>query len=127
MDLDRVVVTATGFEQKLTEAPASISVITREELAARPYTTLVDALRDVEGIDVGMETTDKNGQGSISMRGLPSEYTLVLIAEPAITSGICHPTTRLRAVQLHPPLDASNARGVGGRCQRCTVPAPRVA
>ncbi|MBB6598612.1 TonB-dependent receptor [Luteimonas sp. MC1825] len=79
VDLDRVVVTATGFEQKLTEAPASISVITREELAARPYTTLVDALRDVEGIDVGMETTDKNGQGSISMRGLPSEYTLVLI------------------------------------------------
>ena len=26
-----------------------------------------------------METTDKNGMATISMRGLPSEYTLVLI------------------------------------------------
>lgn len=79
VDLDRVVVTATGFEQKIVDAPASISVISREELAVRPYTSLVDALRDVEGIDVGMETTDKNGQATVSMRGMPSEYTLVLI------------------------------------------------
>ncbi len=77
--LDRVVVTATGFEQKIAEAPASVSLISREELAQRPYTSLIDALRDVEGIDVGMETTDKNGRATISMRGMPSEYTLVLI------------------------------------------------
>lgn len=77
--LDRVVVTATGFEQKLIEAPASISVVAREELEKRPYATLIDALRDIEGIDVGMERTDKNGMATISMRGLPSEYTLVLI------------------------------------------------
>ncbi|KAF1055294.1 MAG: Colicin I receptor [Stenotrophomonas maltophilia] len=77
--LDKVVVTASGFEQKITDAPASISVVSREELSKRPYTSLVDALRDVEGIDVGMETTDKNGRATISMRGLPSEYTLVLI------------------------------------------------
>lgn len=77
--LDRVVVTAAGFEQKLVDAPASISVVTREELETRPYTNLVDALRDIEGIDVGMETTDKNGMATISMRGLPSEYTLVLV------------------------------------------------
>ncbi|MDO5609936.1 MAG: TonB-dependent receptor, partial [Pseudomonadota bacterium] len=77
--LDRVVVTAAGFEQKLVEAPASISVVAREELEKRPYATLIDALRDIEGIDVGMESTDKNGMATISMRGLPSEYTLVLI------------------------------------------------
>lgn len=77
--LDTVVVTAAGFEQKITDAPASISVVTREELTHRPYTSLIDALRDVEGIDVGMETTDKNGRATISMRGMPSEYTLVLI------------------------------------------------
>ncbi len=74
-----VVVSAAGFEQKITEAPASITVVTREELQSRPYTSLIDALRDVEGIDVGMESTDKNGQATISMRGLPSDYTLVLI------------------------------------------------
>ncbi len=77
--LDKVVVTASGFEQKVIDAPASISVVSREELSKRPYTNLVDALRDVEGIDVGLEATDKNGRATISMRGLPSEYTLVLI------------------------------------------------
>lgn len=77
--LDKVVVTASGFEQKVVDAPASISVVSREELSKRPYTSLVDALRDVEGIDVGLEATDKNGRATISMRGLPSEYTLVLI------------------------------------------------
>ncbi|WP_282272217.1 TonB-dependent receptor [Stenotrophomonas sp. PS02298] len=76
--LDKVVVTASGFEQKITDAPASISVITQEELAKRPYITLLDAVRDLEGVDVG-ETRDKTGQGSISMRGMGSDYTLILI------------------------------------------------
>ena len=78
-DLATVVVTAAGFEQKITDAPASISVIDHEELARKPYASLVDALRGVEGIDVALEAPDKNGMGSISMRGMPSEYTLVLI------------------------------------------------
>jgi len=77
-DFDTLVVTAAGFEQKLTDAPASISVITQEDLASRPYMTLLDAVRDIEGVDVG-ETRDKTGQGSISMRGMGSDYTLILI------------------------------------------------
>lgn len=77
-DFDTIVVTAAGFEQKLTDAPASISVITQEDLTKRPYMTLLDAVRDIEGIDVG-ETRDKTGQGSISMRGMGSDYTLILV------------------------------------------------
>ena len=73
-----VVVTAAGFEQKITDAPASISVITQEELSKRPYTTLIDAVRDLEGVDVG-ETSDKTGQKTISMRGMGADYTLILI------------------------------------------------
>lgn len=76
--VDTLVVTAAGFEQKLTDAPASISVITREDLAKRPYITLLDAVRDLEGVDVG-ETRDKSGQGSISMRGMGADYTLILL------------------------------------------------
>jgi outer membrane receptor for ferrienterochelin and colicins len=76
---DQMVVTATGFEQKIADAPASVSLISREELARRPYTSLIDALRDIEGIDVGMESTDKNGMATLSLRGMPSDYTLVLI------------------------------------------------
>ena len=76
--MDTLVVTAAGYEQKLTDAPSSISVITREDLSKRPYTSLLDAVRDLEGVDVG-ETRDKAGQGSISIRGMGSDYTLVLI------------------------------------------------
>ncbi|ENO88623.1 TonB-dependent receptor domain-containing protein [Thauera linaloolentis] len=76
--LGSVVVSATGFEQKVTDAPASISVVTSEELAKKPYTTLIDAVRDLEGVDVG-ETSDKTGQKTISMRGMGSDYTLILI------------------------------------------------
>ncbi len=76
--LDAVVVTAAGFEQKITDAPASISVVTREELQQRPYLTLIDAVRDLEGVDVG-ETSDKTGQKTISIRGMGSDYTLILI------------------------------------------------
>lgn len=76
--VDDVVVTAAGYEQKIVDAPASISVITVEELRNRPYMTLLDAVRDLEGVDIG-ETRDKTGQGSVSMRGMGSDYTLILI------------------------------------------------
>ncbi|MDR7336213.1 MAG: TonB-dependent receptor domain-containing protein [Roseateles sp.] len=73
-----VVVSASRIAQKITEAPASISVVSREELSTRPYLTLLDALRDMEGVDVG-ETRDKAGAGTISIRGMGADYTLVLI------------------------------------------------
>lgn len=77
-ELNKVVVSAAGYEQKVTDAPASISVVTTEELAKKPYTTLLDAVRDLEGVDIG-ETRDKTGQGTISMRGMGSDYTLILV------------------------------------------------
>src|SRR5690606_670084 len=76
--LDTVVVTASGFEQDIKSAPASISVITREDLEEKAITDLASALRDVEGIDV-RGSTGKTGNLNVSMRGMPSEYTLVLI------------------------------------------------
>ena len=76
--LAEVVVSAAGFEQKITEAPASISVVTKEDLAKRPYTSLIDAVRDLEGVDIG-ETADKTGQKTISLRGLGADYTLILV------------------------------------------------
>jgi outer membrane receptor for ferrienterochelin and colicins len=76
--MEEVVVTAAGFEQKIVDAPASISVVTAEELMKRPSITLIDAVRELEGVDVG-ETSDKTGQRTISIRGMGSDYTLVLI------------------------------------------------
>lgn len=76
--LQDMVVTASGFEQKITDAPASISVLTREELQQKRYNSLAQALEDVEGVDV-RQNTGKTGGLNISLRGMPSEYTLILI------------------------------------------------
>ncbi|UTF59264.1 TonB-dependent receptor domain-containing protein [Gilvimarinus sp. DA14] len=75
---EEIVVTASGFEQKITDAPASISVIDQGEILTRPHVNLLDMLKYQEGIDIGT-TRDKTGQGSVSMRGLTGEYTLYLI------------------------------------------------
>lgn len=73
-----IVVTASGFEQKITDAPASISVLSREELQEKRFGSLAEALGDVEGVDVGA-TAGKTGGLTISIRGMPSDYTLVLV------------------------------------------------
>lgn len=76
--LDNIVVSASGFEQALVDAPASISVVSREELERKRITSVADALRDVEGVDVG-GPVGKTGGRNISIRGMPSDYTLILI------------------------------------------------
>ncbi|CAH1043618.1 TonB-dependent receptor domain-containing protein [Halomonas sp. TD01] len=76
--LDNIVVSASGFEQALVDAPASISVVSREELERKRITSVADALRDVEGVDVG-GAVGKTGGSNISIRGMPSDYTLILI------------------------------------------------
>ncbi|WP_341643482.1 TonB-dependent receptor domain-containing protein [Thauera sp. SDU_THAU2] len=76
--LGSVVVSASGFEQDLKEAPASISVVTRQDLETKQFRDLAEALQDVEGIDV-RGSTGKTGGLNISIRGMPSDYTLILI------------------------------------------------
>jgi len=46
------VVTASGFEQTMAEAPSTIIVITDKQIRERGYEQLEDALRDVPGIDM---------------------------------------------------------------------------
>lgn len=72
---ETLVVTAAGFEQSVQNAPASISVISREELESRYYRDVTDALRGVPGVMVtgGGDKTD------ISIRGMGSNYTLILV------------------------------------------------
>ena len=76
VNLGRSVVTAAGYEQDIKTAPASISIIPKEEILTRPIRDIGDAVQDVPGVYVEQ---DKTGQNSISMRGLSSEYTLILI------------------------------------------------
>ncbi|MDR6213908.1 TonB-dependent receptor domain-containing protein [Paracidovorax wautersii] len=73
--LGGVVVTATGFEQQIEQAPASISVIQGEALRQRSFRDLTDALRDVEGVVVNGNSNETD----ISIRGMPADYTLILV------------------------------------------------
>ncbi|MEQ1411140.1 TonB-dependent receptor domain-containing protein [Acinetobacter indicus] len=73
--LNTIVVTATGYEQDLSKAPVSITVIDREELEKREYNDITDVLRHTPGVVV-------SGSGSaqtISIRGMSSNYTLFLV------------------------------------------------
>ncbi|AOJ79479.1 TonB-dependent receptor [Burkholderia savannae] len=74
--LKAIVVTASQREQAIKEAPASISVITREDIEAKPYTSFADIVGKVEGVSVvGASPNDQD----ISIRGMPGEYTLILV------------------------------------------------
>ncbi len=76
--LDALVVTASGFTQAIDNAPASISLIGREELLEKRVNSLAEAISEVEGVDVGA-TAGKTGGLNISIRGMPSDYTLILV------------------------------------------------
>ncbi len=73
--LKQIVVTASGFEQNVTDAPASITVISREQLELGKFRDLTDALRDVQGVSVTGVANEKD----IYIRGLPGSYTLILV------------------------------------------------
>ncbi|SFG28438.1 TonB-dependent Receptor Plug Domain [Ensifer sp. OV372] len=74
-ELEQIVVTATGFEQNVKDAPASITVISGEDLQKRSFRDLTDALRDAQGVAV----TGVANERDIFIRGLPGSYTLILV------------------------------------------------
>jgi len=63
---------ASGFKQKVTEAPASVTIITSEEIQKFGYRTLADILRNVRGFYV---SNDRN-YSYLGVRGygLPGDY-----------------------------------------------------
>lgn len=76
-EVTEVVVTASGFQQKIEQAPASISVITRKDLQSERHQSLAEALVTVEGVDIG--TASKTGGYRVNIRGMGPNYTLFLV------------------------------------------------
>ncbi|MFT4171078.1 MAG: TonB-dependent receptor [Rhodocyclaceae bacterium] len=74
--LDDVVVTASGTEQTVRDAPASISVITRDDLEKKPIQELAEMLGTVPGVTLNRAGNQVPG---VQMRGLNAAYTLILI------------------------------------------------
>lgn len=80
---DTLVVTAAATEQNLKDAPASISVVTQQDLQRRPVNNLKDVLQNVPGVQLTNEGDNRKG---VSIRGLDSSYTLILIDGKRVNS-----------------------------------------
>lgn len=80
--LPEVVVTATATERPVDGVPASVTVITRDELQLRPVEDLSDALRGTPGVSL---TGVGFGRRGIRIRGMSSDYTLTLVDGKRIT------------------------------------------
>ena len=77
--LSAVVVTATGYEQALSDAPASITVVTQEQLEGKRYRDVTDALQDIPGISIEGGAGGKIESTQVYMRGLGEDYVLFLV------------------------------------------------
>ena len=82
-DGSEIVVTAAARSQTVRDAPASISVITREDLERLPYREVTDALLEIPGVTV---TPGEGNSRDISIRGMSPEYTLILVDGKRLSS-----------------------------------------
>ena len=75
--LPTIVISASSQAVDIKEAPASISVITSEDIEKQPIGSLAELLSKVPGVTGGISPS---GDGSkIKLRGLPDNYTLILV------------------------------------------------
>ncbi|MBP6115234.1 MAG: ligand-gated channel protein [Neisseriaceae bacterium] len=102
--IDDVVVTATGFQQKANTAAASISVVTQKELEKKAYRDVTDALKDVPGVVV----TGGGSSSDISIRGMAGGYTLMLIDGKRVDSRSTRPNSDGSGIEQGwmPPIEA---------------------
>ncbi|MDR0761864.1 MAG: TonB-dependent receptor [Campylobacteraceae bacterium] len=80
------VISATGYEQNIADAPASMFVITKEELENKSFNDLTDILKNVPGISIEGGSVFKD----ISIRGMGSSYTLYLIDGKPMSGNEAH-------------------------------------
>ncbi|WP_434761644.1 TonB-dependent receptor domain-containing protein [Vibrio fortis] len=75
---EQMVVTATRTETLLKQAPASMSVITAEDIENNPGITLADIVADSTSVESDFDST-RAGRQMISIRGMDSDYTLIMV------------------------------------------------
>ncbi|MBP7002132.1 TonB-dependent receptor, partial [Amaricoccus sp.] len=80
--LDTMVVTASGGPVDLRDAPASITVITQEEIRNTAAQNVRDVLSKTEGITLGRG----GNMNTVQIRGLSERYTLFLIDGKRVSS-----------------------------------------
>ncbi|MGH7984472.1 MAG: TonB-dependent receptor plug domain-containing protein, partial [Candidatus Udaeobacter sp.] len=86
-EVEQVVVSATRFDIPLDQSPASVSVISSENIEQKQIARASDALREVPGLSV-VQTGTAGQLTSVFMRGLPSEDMQVLLDGIPINQGL---------------------------------------
>lgn len=99
-----LVTTASGFKQTVEDAPASVSVVTREQLETKSYRDVTDALKDVPGVLV----TGGASSSDISIRGMDPKYTMILVDGKRVASRETRPNSDNSGIEQGwlPPLPA---------------------
>ena len=82
-----IVVSATRTEIPLDQSPASVSLITSEDINQKQIERVSDALREVPGLSI-VQTGTPGQLTSVFMRGLRSEHTQVLLDGVPINQGL---------------------------------------
>ena len=84
VEMERMVVTASLTQHSELTAPASVSVITADDISKMPVKDISEAIRSATGVSVLSGTA--YGRNNIRIRGLDSKHTLVLINGRRINS-----------------------------------------
>jgi outer membrane receptor for ferrienterochelin and colicins len=82
-DIEVLVVTASGYESTIAEAPASISIVNSEQIKQQPVKDLVDVLKNLPGVS---NHTTQGGRNGIMIRGLDEDYVLRLVDGKRVSS-----------------------------------------
>lgn len=86
-EAEPIIVSATRTDIPLDQSPASVSVISSEDLEQKQIERVSDALREVPGLNV-VQTGTPGQLTSVFMRGLPSEDMQVLLDGIPINQGL---------------------------------------
>ncbi len=106
IQLGRSVVSATGFEQDLRDAPASVSMVAGEELSKRPVRDLAEAVSEIPGVSIDSNVSNFGGY-SISIRGMPADYTLLLVdGKRQDFNSVAFPNVGFSQASFMPPIAA---------------------
>lgn len=89
--LDDIVVTATKTEKRVADAPAAVTVVTREDMDRRNFKTVDAALNSLEGVFVKRSKGLMDATAGVRMRGFNNDHaTLVLLDEPTSSLDLRH-------------------------------------
>src|SRR6516162_9018972 len=86
-EAESVVVSATRFDIPLDQSPATVTVISSEDIEQKQIQRVSDALREVPGLTV-VQTGTAGQLTSVFMRGLPSQDMQVLLDGIPINQGL---------------------------------------